>query len=156
MLSTWSNVQPAKRSMVQAGRGTTLHPNRWVSSIISSGANRPEREVNHSHPSINEVKNEWSFTSACAFMAWTGTNFTITPCLKIQRIKRKISDPVCGPQWFSFTILNKKSKNWTLLNVVHYRQYPIERLFLVCVFQSVISYVTDWKAKVLNWIVEGF
>jgi len=130
--------------------GPTLRPNRWVSSIMSSGVNRPEREVNHYHPSINEVKNEWSCTSACTFMAWTGTNLTVTPCLKIQTIKRKVSDPVCGTLCLIFTILNKNSKNWTLLNVVHYRQNPIERQYFWSVFQSVISYVTGWKPKDLN------
>jgi hypothetical protein len=78
---------------------------------MSSGVNRPEREVNHPHTSINEVKNEWSYTSGCAFMAWTGTNFTITPCLKIQRIKHKVLEPACGILFLNFTILKKNLKN---------------------------------------------
>jgi hypothetical protein len=86
----------------------TLHHKRSISSIMSSGVNRPEREFNNSHLSINEVNNERVCTFASAFMAWTGTNFTIFLCLKIQRITRKVSEPVCRNLCFIFTVLNTK------------------------------------------------
>jgi hypothetical protein len=120
--------------------GPTLHPNQWISSIMSWGVNRPEREFNHSLLSINEFNNEWICTSASAFMAWTGTNFTISLCLKIQSIKPKVSEPVYRTLCFIFTVLNTKNVKTELaecgtLSSKFYRK----TLFLICVFQSVFS-----------------
>jgi hypothetical protein len=121
--------------------GPTLHPKRSISSIMSSGVNRPEREFNNSHLSINEVNNECVCTFAFALMAWTGTNFTISLCLKIQRIKRKISEPVCGNLCFIFTVLNTKNLKTELAECGTFSsKFYRKTLFLVCVFhQSVIS-----------------
>jgi hypothetical protein len=43
--------------------GTAQPSIKWVPGALSLGANRPERETDHSPPSNAEVKNEWRHTS---------------------------------------------------------------------------------------------
>jgi len=47
-------------------------PIQWVRETLSLGIKRPRREGDHSPPSSNEAKNEWSYTSMpqFTFMAW--------------------------------------------------------------------------------------
>jgi hypothetical protein len=49
---------------------------KWVPEATYQKVKQPEREVNHSPPSNDEVKNEWSYTFVplYAFMAWTTKN----------------------------------------------------------------------------------
>lgn len=42
--------------------GTTHFPIQWVPGFFP-GVNRPGREVNHSPPSSDDVRNKWSCTS---------------------------------------------------------------------------------------------
>jgi hypothetical protein len=59
-------------------------PIQWVPWAVCPGVKRREREVNHSPPSITEVKNEWRYTSAnpLCFHGVGRENFTFTfvPC----------------------------------------------------------------------------
>jgi hypothetical protein len=46
----------------------TLGPSQLLSNGYRAGAKRPGRETDHSPPSIVEVKNVWSYTSALQYV----------------------------------------------------------------------------------------
>jgi hypothetical protein len=52
--------------------GPTQPPIQWVPRALSMGVKRPEREYDHSPPSIADIKNSWSYTSLPQydFMSW--------------------------------------------------------------------------------------
>jgi hypothetical protein len=65
-------------------------PFSFIFSVYRSsfpGTKRPGRDGDHSRPSIDEVKNEWSFTSTPqhVFMTWTRTTLPSSlPSVKVQ------------------------------------------------------------------------
>jgi len=65
--------------------GPTQPPIQWVPGTLSMWVKRPGREADHSPPSSDEVKNEWSSTStppyafmACCSVKSTGTTLPLT------------------------------------------------------------------------------
>jgi hypothetical protein len=48
--------------------GPTQHAIQWVPGALSLGIKRPEREADHSPPSIAEVKNAWSYSSTSLYV----------------------------------------------------------------------------------------
>jgi hypothetical protein len=62
--------------------GPIQPPIQWTPGSFS-GVKRPGHEVNHSHPSNSEVKNEWIYTSnsLIRFNGVDGKNFTFFFCL---------------------------------------------------------------------------
>jgi hypothetical protein len=66
--------------------GPTHPPIQWVPGALSLGVRPPKREVDHSSPSSDEVKNAWSYTSTLpvrlhgVVLSWsTGTTLPL-PC----------------------------------------------------------------------------
>jgi hypothetical protein len=78
-----SNTGRGKKCFLSSKRLDRLWgPPNLIFNVIFPGVKRPERQVDYSPPSSDEIRNEWSNMSAppIRLRGWDGDNFTFFTC----------------------------------------------------------------------------